>query len=146
MLTIIIAGSVVVLACWLMLAHFSTAVRCEFQKEIERLSATVRALEETSAQRGSETAASPHVEEHALEIVTSKAADAADVRLLSGPEFTTIPVEAEAAITATISACVGQKVQVRSVKLFESADTTTSWVMLGRKAVQSSHNLRASRN
>lgn len=60
-------------------------------------------------------------------------------------ESTEISPEIRAVIEATLAACLGHKIQIRSVRLLEAPEAAMAWARQGRMAIQSSHNPRAAR-
>jgi hypothetical protein len=134
MFTVWIAGSVVVLACGSMLAWTSGQMRREFQTRLGTLSAAVRILEQEAAERAAADTPAP-----------------ADIprmarMIAAGREPAAIPPETQAVIKATLSALLGHKVRIRSVKLVEKADAATAWATQGRIAAHTSHNQRMNRS
>jgi hypothetical protein len=135
MFTVWIAGCVVVLACGSMLAWTSGQMRREFQTRLGTLSAAVRILEQDAAERAAaaDTPAPADIPRMARMIA-------------AGQDPTAIPPETQAVIKATLSALLGHKVRIRSVKLLEKADAATTWAAQGRIAVHTSHNQRMNRS
>lgn len=126
MFAIAVAASISLVACWYMLGS-CRQTRRELQGQIDTLSAAVQALQQSGAERG-------------LTV---------DARVAANPQPPAIeppggiPSETQEAITTALSAFVGHKVRVRSVKLVDYPDAATTWVTQGRVAVQASHNYRA---
>src|SRR5579863_608735 len=118
MLAVAIAGSVLVLACWYMLS-VCRRQRREFQKDIDALAAAIQALEKARTER------TPTIDALPVARVAPNA---------SGP--VEIPSETHEAIKAALSAFVGHKIRVRSVKLVENGEAATTWATQGRVAVQ----------
>lgn len=138
MLAYLIAGCFVLLGCWWMLARISGQLRGEFQTEIEHLWNTIRRLENKS---NPQTSGDGDLSKIAnIRIITAKSKE--QLRGLPGlnHEPSQISPETEEAIKATLSAFLGQKIQIRSVKLLESHDLAIPWVTQGRIAIQASHN------
>jgi hypothetical protein len=119
-------------------------MRGEFQKEIDALSATVRALERTT-EHAAAAATVPPADIPKIEIVAAKPAEPIAVLPPSDPASTAIPPEIQVAIKAALSASLGHEVRIRSVKLLETPDGASAWSTQGRIAVQTSHNRRADR-
>jgi len=91
-------------------------------------------------------AATPTPSEKAkLEIVATKAEDANAAALAPGESGLT-PPEMHSLIEATVSAHLGQRVRIRSVKLVEQPDEAASWATQGRIAIHSSHTGRPARD
>lgn len=80
-----------------------------------------------------------------LEIVATKAEDANAAALAPGESALT-PQEMHSLIEATVSAHLGQRVRIRSVKLVEQPDEAASWATQGRIAIHSSHTGRPARD
>jgi hypothetical protein len=134
MLTVWIAGCVVVLACGSMLAWTFRQMRREFQTQLGTLRAAVRILEQDAAERAAAAntpgpAGIPRIE-----------------RGIAADPEPAIPPETQALIKATLSTLLGRKVRIRSMKLLEKADAATTWATQGRIAVHTSHNQRMNRN
>jgi hypothetical protein len=93
-------------------------LRLELQRQIDALSANVKALERTAS---GETAVAPSQTTAATEEIT--------------PEILR-------RITETVSGLLGRKVRIRSVKILETPEpTASSWAQQGRVVIQASHNL-----
>jgi hypothetical protein len=144
MLTIVIAGCVVVLAYWCMLWRKSRHMRSEFQRELGTLSAAVRTLEQDAAERATAASTSPPADIPMIEIVDAKPTEAI-AALPSTDESRAIPPETQIAIKAALSAFLGHEIRIRSVELVETPDVATAWATQGRIAVQTSHNQRTNR-
>jgi hypothetical protein len=145
MLTVVIAGSLVVLACWFMLRRKSRQMRSEFQRQLGTLSAAVRTLEQDAAQRATAADNSPPADIPKIKIVAAKPAVPIVLRLPTDQESTAIAPETQVVIKAALSAFLGHEVQIRSVKLLETPDVAAAWTTQGRIAVQTSHNQRTNR-
>jgi hypothetical protein len=106
------------------------ALRVEFERRIGAVSAEVRVLQPSAdAQNDSSSA-------KALAHVTALAA-ANPVQ-----QADEITPETVAMITKTITALLGKKIRVLSVKLLQMPNVTPeSWAQQGRVVVQASHNL-----
>jgi hypothetical protein len=96
-------------------------LRLEFQRQIDSLSASVRALEQAADTRGTAVSAvSSPGEAQAPEEITP---------------------ETLATIAETIAALLGRKVHLRSVKILPTPDAIANpWAQHGRAVVQASHN------
>jgi hypothetical protein len=116
---VVIVGWVVVyIASQRVLTRTCAELRREFQRQIDALSTNVRAAERSA---GAETAAVPAQATSAAEEIT--------------PEILRT-------ITETITALLGRKVRIRSVKILQTANPmVSSWAQQGRVVVQASHNL-----
>jgi hypothetical protein len=106
-------------------------LRLEFQQQIDSLSAKIGALEQAAGARSpgaiSAVAAAGKMESSAI------AAQA------QAPEE--ITPETLATITETVSALLGRKVHVRSVKILPAPDVAVNpWAQHGRAVVQASHD------
>lgn len=131
---LVLAGWVAVfLSSRSMLNRASAQLRLEFQRQLDSLSAKIEALERATGAltRGAtnSAAAAPGQTESSAAI----AAHAQD------PEE--ITPETLATITETVSALLGRKVHVRSVKRLPMPDAAANpWAQHGRAVVQASHN------
>jgi|ERR1700686_607435 cytoskeletal protein RodZ len=104
--------------------------RTEFDRQIEALSAQVRVLQEASDAATQEKSKS-----------TSEGKDKDEATPLTGVSDEISP-ETVAMISQTITALLGRKIRVRSVKLLQTPTTTAnSWAQQGRVVIQASHNL-----
>jgi len=134
---LIIAGWLVVLiSARLMLTHACADLRLEFQRQIDALSAKVKALEQTaSAQAAALTpgkieAAASGVE---AQVPTTQISDE-------------ITPETLAKIGETITALLGRKVRIRSVKILHTPDAIANpWALQGRAVIQASRNFASRR-
>jgi hypothetical protein len=100
-------------------------LREEFQRQVESLSLRIKTLEERAAPSA---LSSP-------ETVESLAENAA------GQTTRAITPETLALITETITALIGRKVHVRSVKVLPTPPALANpWAQHGRAVVQASHN------
>jgi hypothetical protein len=135
---IYITIAVLAVAGWVLLLIVSrsaiqsecAALRVEFERRISALSAQVKALQPAAEAHN----ASPSA--NALAHVTALAA--------ANPVQQTDEVTPEtvAMITKTITALLGKKIRVLSVKLLQMPNVTPeSWAQQGRVVVQASHNL-----
>jgi hypothetical protein len=123
------------LAVWLdsrrVLKRTSADLRLEFQRQIEELSAKVTAVERT-ADRQTAVAASA-----ALAPGTTR--PPAETTAQVSEEITP---EALATIAETITALLGRKVRIRSVKILQTHNAIANpWAQQGRVVVQASHDL-----
>ena len=135
-----------VLACWCMLTWASRQMRSEFQKQIDTISAAGRVLEGTPTEEAAVAAVPTTSGIAKIELVTARPTAPSPAISPSAPgDSSEIPPEAEAAIKATLTAFLGHKVRIRSVKLLADPDAATTWATQGRVAVQTSHNQRSSR-
>lgn len=136
------ADCAVLLAFWWMLMRTSKQFRTELRTEVDRLSNTIRALEE-STNKASGNGDLTKVAN--IRIIPSTLTEQLTGSPGSNHEHSQISPETEEAIKATLSAFLGQKVQIRSVKLVEEPELAATWVTQGRIAIQASHNQFASR-
>jgi hypothetical protein len=103
-------------------------LRLEFQRQIDSLSAKIEVLERAA---GARTVAAP------ASIVPGKI-DSPASDALAAEEITP---ETLATITETISALLGRKVRVRSVKVLPVPEAAVNpWAQRGRAIVQASHD------
>jgi hypothetical protein len=99
-------------------------LREEFQRQIESLSLRIKALEERAAPSAPSTKTTESLAESATEQTTEE-----------------ITPETLATITETITALIGRKVHVRSVKILPTPPALANpWAQHGRAVVQASHN------
>lgn len=145
MLTVVIAGCVVGLACWCMLMRKSRQIRSEFQRQLGTLSAAVRTLEQDAADRATPVDTSPP-DIPIIEIVAAKPTEPIVGRPLTDQESAGIAPETQVVIKAALSAFLGHEIRIRSVKLLETPDVAAAWATQGRIAVQASHNQRTNRD
>lgn len=133
---LVIAGWVVLLITLRrMLQRECADLRRDFQRQIDAFSASITALQQAAKSRS---------ENAGRESSTGSAA-------VPGPGSAHAPVtqtsdeitpETLATITEKITALLGRKVHVRSVKLVAKFDVGVSpWAQHGRAVVQASHNL-----
>jgi hypothetical protein len=134
--------AVLVIAGWLaaffglerMLKRHCAALRLEFQRQIDSLSAKVKDSEEAVVART--VAVAP------AKMEAPAAPSAAQAQVSATPASDEITPETLATITETITALLGRKVRIRSVKILETRNPTTNpWAQHGRAVVQASHNL-----
>lgn len=115
---VVAGGAAVYIGSRRALQRTCAELRLELQRQIDALSANVRALERTA---GGETAATPAQTTAAIEEIT--------------PEILR-------RITETVSGLLGRKVRIRSVKILQTPEpTASSWAQQGRVVVQASHNV-----
>ncbi len=114
---LVIAGwAAVYIALERMLKRTGAELRREFQRQIDALS-NVKILERT----GGSASAAASAQASATEEITP---------------------ETLRTITETVSALLGRKVRVRSVKVLPTPDATiNSWAQQGRVVIQASHNI-----
>jgi|ERR1700722_6986026 len=111
-----------------------TDLHLEFQRQIDALSAKVVALERSADATGPAPVLLPPVN------IASPAANAAEPDAAQVPGE--ISAETLAKIAATITALLGKKIRIRSVKILEQQDAIVNpWAQQGRVVVQASHNL-----
>ncbi len=146
MLTVAIAGCVVLLACWSMLIWVSGRIRSEFHREIDALSAAVRALEQNATEGLVATAPASPTYRHGAGIAAARPMQTLAVQAPAIQEFTEIPAETQVAVKEALFTSLGHRVRVRSMRLVENPDGPTNWATQGRVAVQTSHNQRTSSN
>jgi hypothetical protein len=120
-------------------------MRSEFQKQIDNLSTAGPASEAAPTDQAEVAAALTASRVSKIELVAAKPPALAGSSLVAAHDPEEIPPEAEAAIKATLTAFLGQKVQIRSVKLLADPNAAATWVTQGRAAVHASHNQRAGR-
>jgi hypothetical protein len=107
-----------------MLMRTCAELRLEFQRQIDALSAKITALEEKASARTAGLARG--------KIEASAVPGASDE----------ITPETLAAIAETITALLGRKVHIRSVKILETPNAIANpWAQHGRAVVQASHYL-----
>lgn len=138
MLIHFIADCVVLLGFWWMLLRTSKQLRTELRTEIDLLSNKLRALQERSSEQSLAKPNGARVSD--IQIIPIKSAQQFRVLSSSNHEPPQISRETEEAIKATLSAFLGQKIRIRSVKLVESHSPEANWVTQGRIAIQASHN------
>jgi len=107
-------------------------LRVEFKGQIDALSAKLTAVERTV---DGQTAAAP-----SAALATGTMRPPADT---TSPQVSEeITPEALARITETITALLGRKVRIRSVKILQTHNVnSSSWAQQGRVVVQASHNI-----
>lgn len=140
--TYLIAGCFVLLGCWWIVARMALQLRSELQTEISRVSSTLREIEERALEERPQREISGN----------GDLTDSGSIRIagkVNGKHRTVphahhedgqISAETQEAIGATLSAFLGRKIQIRSVKPLESHDAALTWITQGRIAIQASHN------
>ncbi|MGA7288684.1 MAG: hypothetical protein WBX02_11355 [Terriglobales bacterium] len=133
--TLVIAGGVVLsIALRRGLARRCEELRLEFRRQIDSLSANVTALERTIATRNAPAKGESTVTRAGA---TSEAVAQGPLMQVSDE----ITPETLAAITKTITALLGRKIHVRSVRLLATPDAASNpWAQNGRAVIQASHN------
>jgi hypothetical protein len=134
---VVIAGGVALfISSRSALQRACTELRLEFQRQIDSLSARIGALERAAAARTSGapfSAAAGKMESSAENAVSPTAAQAQATE--------EITPETLATITETITALLGRKVHVRSVRILPAPDATANpWAQHGRAVIQASHD------
>ena len=111
-------------------------LRLESQRQVDSLSAKIAALEQTDGTwtaPSSVTAGSGKIE--------PPAGNAASAMATQSQATEGITPETLARITETVTALLGRKVHVRSVKILPAEDATANpWAQHGRAVVQASHD------
>ncbi len=126
---LVIAGSI---AVFIRSRRVLEQKSAELQRQIDSLSAHIRTLEQTAEARTA-VAESMKTERLAEMAVPSVAAQT--------HAHEEITPETLATITETVTALLGRKVHVRSVKLLPAADAIANpWAQQGRAVIQASHN------
>jgi hypothetical protein len=142
---LVIAGWVVVyITSRRALKRTREELRFEFQQQIDSLSASVTALERTGAGQTAKSLASAVVLPGTMEPLAADAGapSAAQPQATVTPAPEEITSETLATIAETITALLGRKVRIRSVKILETPDAVANpWAQQGRVVVQASHNL-----
>jgi len=127
-----------------MIARTAKQLRLELQNEIEKLSTSLRSVEQKYGAPSLE--GDGHLANlSGIQIVGTQSVK----RLAPLPSPTTldgeISPETQEAIRATLSGFLGQNIRIRSVKVLQKHDPALAWITQGRIAVQVSHNQRAAR-
>jgi hypothetical protein len=132
---LVIAGWLAVfISSRLMLKRTCAELRLEFQRQIDSLSANVRALEQTAAART--VAVAPGKMEPS----------AAQAQVPATQTSDEITPETLATISETVTALLGRKVRIRSVKILETPNAIANpWAQHGRAVVQASRNFASRR-
>jgi hypothetical protein len=139
--TQLIAGCALLLAFWWMLMRTSKQLRTELRTELDRLSDTIRKLEEKSSRQTSGNGDLTKIAN--ISIIPEKSI--AQSLPGSNHQPAQISPETKAAIQATLCAFLGQKIRIRSVKLLQDDTPVATWVTQGRIAIQTSHSQPVSR-
>lgn len=111
-------------------------LRLEFQRQIDALSENVKNLDRTSGNSApaSTTAMPEKTQPVAMNPVTHPPE--------TGAAAEEITPEILRTLTETITALLGRKVRIRSVKILQTPDSAaSSWAQHGRAVIQASHNL-----
>jgi hypothetical protein len=107
-------------------------LRLEFQRQIDALSENVKNFDRTS--RNSASATTP--------VVTNRVPSDNAHPPETGMAAEEITPEILRTLTETITALLGRKIRIRSVKILQTPDTSAnSWAQHGRAVIQASHNL-----
>ena len=107
-------------------------LRLEFQRQIDALSENVKNLDRTS--RNSALATTP--------VVTNRVPSDNAYPPETGTAAEEITPEILRTLTETITALLGRKIRIRSVKILQTPDpSANSWAQHGRAVSQASHNL-----
>ncbi len=118
------------------LRRTSADLRLEFQRQIDSLSAKIEALERTANAQ----AASPLAAAAARGTMEPRAANAPPTDA-KAEVLDDITPETLKTITETVTALLGRKIRVRSVKILPTPHATvSSWAQHGRAVVQASHD------
>jgi hypothetical protein len=146
---LVIAGWVAVLiSSRRTLRRTCAELRLEFQRQIDSLSASVRALEQASAARTDIAPVSAVAESGKMKSPSgnSMSSIAAQAQAPVTQALAEITPETLATITETITALLGRKVHIRSVKTLPTPDAIANpWAQHGRVVVQASHYLDSRR-
>jgi hypothetical protein len=146
---LVLAGcAAVLISSRRLLKRTSAELRFEFQRQIDSLSASVRALERGAEARNATSpisaAGAPGEAESWAGKAGSSSAAQAQPPLIEAPEEVT--PETLATITETISALLGRKVHIRSVKILQTPNAIVNpWAQHGRAVVQASRNFASRR-
>ena len=139
---LVVAGwAVVYIASRQTVKRACAELRMDFQRKIDSLSANVKAPERTA---GVETSAGQASAPAATAQATSTVAQSATIPsapIQPASLDDEITPEVLRTITETITALLGRKVRIRSVKVLQTPDpTVNSWAQQGRAVIQASHN------
>jgi hypothetical protein len=115
------------------LKRMLTELRLEFQQQIDSLSAKVAALNRTAdVQHAAASAPAP-----SEKLIPGAAGVQATAQVCEE-----ITAEIFGKIAETITALIGRKIHIRSVKILEQqAEICSAWAQQGRVVIQASHNL-----
>lgn len=118
-----------------MLIRKCAGLRLEFQRQIESLSVSVKALEKAAAVPSYAAPSRTALEEDTTARTRARA-QASEAQTTEE-----ITPETLATITETITALIGRKIHVRSVKTLPTPHALANpWAQHGRAVVQASHN------
>lgn len=145
MLTVVIAGCIVVLACGTILMWASSKMRSEIRAQLGSLSADVRTLQRDAADRITPVDTTRAQEIPKIEIAAAKADHTISVLLPTSQRSTAVSPETHVMIKGVLSTLLGHEVRIRSVELLDTPDAAMSWATQGRVAIQASHNQRTNR-
>jgi hypothetical protein len=136
---LVIAGSVAVLiSSRRTLQRTCAEFRLEFQRQIDSLSASVRALKQVADARSATAPISAVAESGKIE---SSAGIAAPPIAAHAQALDEIRPETLATIAETITTLLGRKICIRSVKIVPTPNAIVNpWAQQGRVVVQASHN------
>lgn len=115
-----------------------TDLHLEFQQQIDALSAKVGTLERNPIAQSAASVLTLSGK------VPSQAADAAEPCAAQVPEEITAEITAETLvkIADTVTALLGKKVRIRSVRIVQQQNAIVNpWAQQGRIVIQASHNL-----
>lgn len=113
-------------------------LRLEFQRQIDSLSAQVKDLKEASGARSNTVATA--------KLGSPESASAAQTQAPLTAASDEITPETLAKITETITALLGRKVRIRSVRILETPDAIANpWAQQGRAVIQASRNFASRR-
>jgi hypothetical protein len=111
-------------------------LRLEFQRQIDALSENVKNLERTGGT--SAPASTIALPEKKQPVVTNRVPHPPE----TGTAAEEITPEILRTLTETITALLGRKIRIRSVKILRTPDpSANSWAQHGRAVIQASHNL-----
>ena len=129
----VVLGCVLASVFWWIVQRISQRARADLQKQIDRLSAAIRNLEpevkiDPAASHQNQNLAPAH--------------DESDERahISAGCKSISVPTPDRARIETAVSARLGRKVIVQSIKEIGTADPAGTWATQGWIAVHSSHN------
>lgn len=111
-------------------------LRLEFQRQIDALSENVKNLDRTRG--NSAPASTTAMPEKTQPVAVNPVAHPPE----TGAAAEEITPEILRTLTETITALLGRKVRIRSVKILQTSDSAaSSWAQHGRAVIQASHNL-----
>jgi hypothetical protein len=115
-------------------------LRLEFQRQIDALSENGKNLDRTS--RNSAPASTIAMPEKKQPVVANRVPSDNAHPPETGAAAEEITPEILRTLTETITALLGRKVRIRSVKILQTPDpAASSWAQHGRAVIQASHNL-----